>query len=238
MNPTDVTLIADECTRIADEYRRRETEVESGLYAPWQPAEILMVSERKRVTAILMQRLGVFPQSGDKCLEIGYGQIGWLADLISWGVSERELHGIELDSRRAQVARDRLPLADLRVGDATELPWAKDTFRFVILSTVFSSISNERVRIRIAEEVDRVMIPGGSLIWYDLAINNPKNRNVRKVSRNRLRELFPGFDMTTKSVTLAPPIARAVASRSFAAATLLSSLPFLRTHLLGLLTKK
>ena len=67
---------------IADVYRRREIGIEKDFYAPWQPAVNLMVAERKRVAAAMLHKKGKFPLRGHKCLEIGCGRLGWLADLL------------------------------------------------------------------------------------------------------------------------------------------------------------
>ena len=230
-------LVAQESSRIEEEYRRREIEIDQDLYAPWQPAQNLIVSERRRVISMLLHKLGKFPNPGEKCLEIGYGKLGWLADLISWGLKETDLHGIELDAGRAAYAQRALPKADLRVGDATKLLWEDETFKFVIVSTLFSSILEPAVRGLISEEIKRVLIPGGVVIWYDLAVNNPKNSNVQGINLKQIRKLFPEFNIKVKSVTLAPPIARMIAPKSFVLSSILSSFPFLRTHLAGVLTK-
>jgi ubiquinone/menaquinone biosynthesis C-methylase UbiE len=232
------STIEQEKQRIKSEYRRREVEVETDLYAPWQPAESFIVSERKRVAASMLHNADKFPKSGDKCLEIGFGKLGWLADLISWGVRETDLYGIELDETRALQAKATLPIADLRIGDATELPWEDNSFSIVIASTLFSSILDLEMRRLIAGEIKRVLAVGGVLIWYDLAINNPNNSNVRGISKSELRSLFPDFRGEIQSVTLAPPIARFVAPRSLTFASFLSSFPFLRTHLLSVMVKK
>lgn len=230
--------IKREKNRIETEYFRREREVEADLYAPWQPAENFILSERKYRAAVLIHKAGKFPVAGDRCLEIGFGKLGWLADLISWGLQETDLHGIELDEKRARQAQNALPNADLRIGDATTLPWESNFFKIVITSTVFSSILDLDVRKLIAEEITRVLTPGGVLMWYDLAIDNPRNANVKGIDKNGLRGLFPGLTAQIQSITLAPPIVRFVAPRSQTLATLLSSIPMLRTHLLALLVKK
>lgn len=230
-------LVAKEGSRIEEEYRRREIEINQDLYAPWQPAQNLIVSERKRVISMILHKLGKFPNPDEKCLEIGYGKLGWLADLISWGLKETDLYGIELDASRAAYAQQALPKADLRVGDATKLPWENETFSFVIVSTLFSSILEPAVRELIAEEVKRVLMSGGVVIWYDLAVNNPKNSNVKGLNAKQIGKLFPNCDITVKSVTLAPPIARMIAPKSFVFSSILSSIPFLRTHLAGVLVK-
>jgi len=229
--------IHGERQRIRAEYDRRKREINSERYAAWQPAEMLMRQERKRIAASMLHRAGVFPQPHDQCLEVGFGSLGWLGDLITWGTRESDLHGIELDPQRARQAHEALPGADLRVGDAIELPWDDGFFHLVIASTVFTSVLDEDVRQLMASEITRVIKPGGTLLWYDFAVNNPMNSNVRKVSRRELRQLFPQLKGTLKSVSLAPPLARFVAPVNWTMAVVLSGIPFLRTHLLGVLVK-
>lgn len=230
-------LIAAERTRIKAEYARRALELHSDLYAPWQPAELLLRSARVKAAATILRRWGAFPGADDQCLEIGFGSLGWLGDLISWGVLETNLHGIELDPDRVTSAKKVLPVADLRVGDATDLPWANDTFQLVIASTVFTSVLDSSVRSVLAKETIRVLSPGGVLLWYDFAVNNPANPHVRKVARQELKELFPTLEGVIRSVTLAPPLARFIAPKSWVLATILEAIPFLRTHLIAVLVK-
>src|SRR5262249_47097992 len=146
--------------------------------------------------------------------------------------------GIELDAGRAKRAQELLPVADLRVGDATALPWQNETFHLVIASTVFTSILDAEVRRLVAQEITRVIAPGGGLLWYDFAVNNPSNPNVRKVDRSELKQLFPELKGAMRSVTLAPPLARFLVPRSWFLATFFEAIPLLRTHLLAVLVKK
>ncbi|MEM9554811.1 MAG: class I SAM-dependent methyltransferase [Acidobacteriota bacterium] len=207
-------------------------------HAPWQPTEILLREERRRVAARLLRRVDRFPRPGDACLEIGYGRIGWLGDLLSWGLRSADLHGIEIDPDRAAVAHEALPGADLRVGDARALPWPNATFRLVVVSTVFTSILDDDTRRAIAAEIERVLAPAGALLWYDFRVDNPRNPRVRRVGRRTLRHLFPRLVGPIQSVSLAPPIARLVAPLSHRFADVLAAVPFLRTHLLAVLTPR
>ncbi len=234
----DDARLTVEIQRINAEYARRDLEIDPDLYAPWQPAEILAVSERQRTAALILKRAGKFPVRGDRCLEIGYGKLGWLGSLISWGLCDSDLYGIELDGKKACVAKEALKGASLEVGNAADLPWEDNYFRFVIASTVFSSILDERVRNLIAKEMDRVLAPGGVIIWYDIAINNYKNKNIKRISKKDLEAMFPNFDRRIQPITLAPPIARRIATWSWPLATVLSSVPFLRSHLLAVLIKR
>jgi ubiquinone/menaquinone biosynthesis C-methylase UbiE len=231
-------VATEERRRILAEYRRREVQIDHDLYAPYQPAEMLMRFERKRVAAQELFKAGIFPRPGDQCVEIGYGTLGWLGDLISWGLRETDLHGIELDPDRAARAKQILPLADLRIGDATELPWDRNTFQLAIASTVFTSILNPHIRYMVAQEIIRVLKPGGGVLWYDFRFNNPANPHVRKVDRKELKDLFSGCKGKIRSITLAPPIARLVATKSWSLATVLGCVPFFRTHLLAVLVKE
>lgn len=225
----------EERERLLAEHRRRESEVPAERYAPWQPAEAMMRGERKRLAALMLRRAGVFPGRDTPCLEIGYGTLGWLGDLITWGVAEGRLHGVELDAGRAARARASLPSADLRTGDASHLPWPDKSFGLVVVSTVLTSILEPAARRAVAREGVRVLGPGGALLWYDFRFDNPGNPHVRGIGRRELRALFPELSGEIRSLTLAPPVARRVAPRSYAAAVLLACLPPLRTHLLAVL---
>src|SRR5437764_1634166 len=83
--------------------------------APWLPESHLVKSGRSRAAAMMLHRLGVFPKAGDSCLEVGFGWQGWLGTLLSWGIREPDLHGIDIDPVQVNRGRDLLPLADLRV---------------------------------------------------------------------------------------------------------------------------
>jgi len=231
------TQIAAERQRLLNELRRREREVNPDLEEHWHPAVLLGNIRTRSVAVAMLRRAGALPKAGDHCLEVGYGARGWLGALIDWGVRETDLHGIEIDPISAKKAQEVLPQADLRVGNAIKLPWDSDTFRLVITSTLFTSILNPIVRRLVAEEITRVLAPGGALLCYDFAFNNPRNPNVRKVSKKELIRLFPRLKGTIKSVELAPPLARLVAPRSMTLAFLLERIPLLRTHFVAVMVK-
>lgn len=223
--------------RIRLEYRRREREIDPDRYAPWQPVVLAERSARLRVASRLLVDAGRFPRPADPCLEIGYGAGGWLADLMTWGVRETSLHGIELDEPRAARARAVLPAADLRVGDACRLPWPDGAFRLVVMSTLVTSILSDSLRRQVCAEAARVVSSEGAILWYDLRRNNPANAGVRRVGARELDALFPQCRVRRCSTTLAPPVARLVTGRSELVARALESVPWLRTHLIAVIQK-
>jgi SAM-dependent methyltransferase len=225
--------VAVERERLLREYRRRRAL--SDRYAPWRTEEIFARTQVRRAAAHLLVRAGLFPLPGQPCLEVGYGTLGWLGELMNWGLRETDLHGIELEAERARVAQQAFSSADLRVGDATTLPWKSASFRLVVVSTVFSSVLDPVVRDLLAREIERVLAPGGGLLFYDFSVNNPANDQVRGVSRGEVFQLFRGLRGEVRAVTLAPPLARRIAPWSWTLATCLEAVPFLRTHLVGVL---
>ena len=231
-------FVAVERERIQLEYERRAREISPDQYAPWQASARFMLDSRNRKAAAMLHSLDAFPKPGDQCLEVGFGALGWLSELISWGVREPDLFGLELDPSRARKAQRVLPVADLRIGDAVSLPWNDGKFKLAIASTLFTSVLDHNVRRLIANEIVRVLAPGGALLWYDFAYDNPSNANVQGIKRAEIKSLFPELQSAISSVTLAPPLTRLIAPRWWTLASLLESIPFLRTHLIAVLIKK
>lgn len=223
--------------RILEEYRRRSREVDSDLYAPWNPAEEFMRAGRRRWALRLLREQGCFPAPEDPVVEIGFGSLGWLGEMLAWGVLPHRLHGIELDPQRGARARQSLPGADLRIGDARHLPWPADHFALAIASTVWTSVLEPESRRAMASEVIRVLRPGGALLWYDFRLDNPRNPHVRGVGRREIRALFRGLEGPIRSLTLAPPLARRLLPRGHWLAVSLETIPWLRSHLLAVLRK-
>jgi SAM-dependent methyltransferase len=233
-----IDFVAAERERIRLEYQRRAREISPDRYASSQPAARFMLESRNRKAPEMLRGLNVFPGPSSSCLEVGFGDVGWLQELIGWGVNESNLHGIELDANRATRARDLLPAADLRVGDGAELPWPEGMFDLVVASTLFTSVLADNVRRLIADEIVRVLAPGGALLWYDFAYDNPRNPNVRGIGRAEIKKLFPTLRGRIRTITLAPPLTRLIAPRSRTIAVLLERIPLLRTHLLAVLVKE
>ena len=102
---------------------------------------------------------------------------------------------------------------------------------------LFTSVLDTGMKRQIAREIDRVLAPGGKLLWYDFVFNNPANPDVRGIRLAEVRQLFPGFSMTSRKITLAPPLGRAIGRLGPAIYYFASSFRFLCTHYLCLLEK-
>ena len=123
-------------------------------------------------------------------------------------------------------------------GTASELPFSDGGFDFVSQFMLFTSVLEDGVKRQMAREIDRVLVPGGKLLWYDFAFNNPCNPDVRGIRLAEVRRLFPGFSMTSRRITLAPPVGRVIGRLGPTIYFLTSRLRFLCTHYLCLLQKR
>lgn len=204
------------------------------IYSPLNPSALFMIQRRQR----LIQRIFAesFPDGVEnvKLLEIGCGNGQWLAEFATFGFRFQNLAGIELDKERAAIARDRIIGAEIREGNAAELPWPDESFDIVFQSTVFTSVSDSGVREKIASEMKRVCRRSGFILWYDFIYDNPKNPNVHGIPRNAVKQLFSPWKCEFRSVTLAPFINRKTTPISWLASEMMETfLPFLRTHLIA-----
>jgi ubiquinone/menaquinone biosynthesis C-methylase UbiE len=183
-------------------------------------------------------REGQFPLADRRILDVGCGYGSWLLELDIWGADQSRLAGIDLNQERVARAAKRLPAADIRAGDAAALPWAPAAFDIVIQSTAFTSMLDQAMRVAVADEMTRVLGPGGFVLWYDFFRRSPRNPNVRAIGSRELRALFPGFDVALRRVTLASPIARRLAEWSWTGCVILESSKLLNTHYLAVLRRR
>ena len=228
---------SSEATRIRAEYSRRAAELPSDFYRWNRPVNLFFHTQTLRACIRALVEEGQFPLGGRNALDVGCGSGIWLAEYAQWGTELTDLCGIDLSEDRLGEAKRLLPGADLRTGDACELPWPAEFFSFVTQFTMFTSILDASVKRQIASEMLRVLKPDGTLVWYDFRYNNPCNPNVRGIEAAEIKSLFPGCAIRLKKMTLAPPIARRVVPVSWVAALILEKVPILRTHYLGVIRK-
>lgn len=226
----------DEPAAVAARYARR---IDDGRYDPLAPDVMLARQERERALARLLQRHLRRPLYELDVLEVGCGSGDNLLELLRLGADPARLVGSELLPARADRARRRLPAAAaVHVGDAMALPFAPASFDLVVQYTVFTSLLDDAFQQRLAMCMWQWLRPGGAVLWYDFTVDNPRNPDVRGVPLRRVRELFPQARIDARSVTLAPPLARAVCALHPSLYSLCNLLPLLRTHVLAWLAKE
>jgi SAM-dependent methyltransferase len=220
-----------EAERIRSAYARRRGEER---YSWLEPAYCYHMQECERAMLAALREAGVRSLADARILEVGCGRGFWLRQLVQWGATPARVVGIDLIADRVRdAARLSAGEVGLAVGSGASLPLPDASFDVVLQSTVFTSILDGAVRARVAGEMRRVLRPGGLILWYDFAVDNPRNPDVRGVPRGEVRRLFAGCRVKLRRTTLAPPLTRVLAPRALWLCRLLATLPPLRTHLLG-----
>jgi SAM-dependent methyltransferase len=204
-----MSLRPDPGAAIAAQYARRDTAADERRYSLFDPAALQAHQERQRALIGLWRAHGWYSLSGRSITEVGCGTGGNLLDLLRLGATPALLQGIELLPERVVLAKGLLPGATtVLAGDATNAPVEPASQDAVLAFTVFSSLLDDDSQRALAAAMWRWVRPGGGVLVHDLAIGNPRNRDVRGVPVSRLHLLFPGAPMRVRRVTLAPPLAR------------------------------
>jgi ubiquinone/menaquinone biosynthesis C-methylase UbiE len=180
---------------------------------------------------------GQLPLTEQRILDVGCGTGLHLAGLQDLGAPPAHLFGVDLLEDRIAEAQKLHPEIHFACANAEELPYADNWFRLVFVGMVFSSILSDQMSFNIAQSINRVLRPGGGIVWYDFRYNSPRNRNVRGVPSPTVRRLFPSYETTLRGITLLPPLSRHLGPLTPWAYPLLAQIPFLRTHYIGFLRK-
>jgi len=107
------------------------------------------------------------PLDGDRCLEIGCGGGVLLERVLAAGASSAAGLDHSPDMLASSMARNAEALATdrlaLKLGDASAIPWADQSFDAVFTANMFFYIEDPAA---VLDEVFRVLRPGGRLVIH------------------------------------------------------------------------
>ena len=141
-------------------------------------------------------------------LDAGCGNGWWLERLAREGVAAERLVGVELLDERARAAAARVPGSKIERGDIRRLPLPDASCSLVTLITVLASMGSADDVDAALHEALRVLEPGGAVVIWDSRWPT-LNRDTRLVRMGALRASL-GTNLTVRTITLAPPLARRV----------------------------
>ena len=127
-----------------------------------------------------LERVGVLP--GQLVLDIGCGVGAFLRLVADRGA---RAFGVDASAALLEIARARLPEADLRVGDMEALPHEDDTFDLV---TGFNSFFFANDIVAALGEARRVARPGAAVV---IQVWGPHNRNDLEAMKEIVRPFMP-----------------------------------------------
>ena len=127
-----------------------------------------------------LRRVGL--ASGDDVLDIGCG-VGAFLSLVAEGGGRP--FGVDASQALLELARERVPEADLRVGDMEALPYADDSFDLV---TGFNSFFFANDIVAAVREAGRVAKPGAPVV---IQVWGPHERNDLEAMKEIVRPFMP-----------------------------------------------
>jgi SAM-dependent methyltransferase len=127
-----------------------------------------------------LRRVEIRP--GSRVLDIGCGVGVFLGLVADRGA---EVFGLDASEALLASARERLPNADLRVGDMESLPYEDDTFDLV---TGFNSFFFATDMVAALREAGRVAKPGAPVV---IQVWGPHERNDLEAMKAIVRPFFP-----------------------------------------------
>jgi ubiquinone/menaquinone biosynthesis C-methylase UbiE len=176
--------------------------------------------------------------SSIKMLDLGSGDLFWPDQLIDMGLKRENCIATDLLFWRLADGRAKGRMIDAVASSGDRLPFAANCFDIVCQFTMMTSVLNPRTREMIAEEMTRVLRPGGYILWYDFRYNNPANKNTRAIGKQELGKLFADLEITLETVTVVPQLARKIGRGLSPLLKFAERFSILRTHYLALIGPK
>ena len=177
-------------------------------------------------------------------LEIGSGEGKNLLEMIYLGFSPENIIANELVTDRLEASMMRLP-ASIRYipGDANDLNIEESSIDIVYQSTVFTSITDDKMKQDLAKTMLKWVKPadqGGGILWFDFIHGNTSN--YKGINFSEIKRLFPNTEITKYRIYVDNRICRVIEGVSpqllIWIYPILHTIPFFRSHYLCWIQKK
>lgn len=189
----------------------------------------LHYEERFEKVKLLMEKNN-FNIKKSRILDLGCASGNFTESLLKIGIERKNITGIDCRRKSIENAISKFPKINFKLMDAKNLKFNNSSFDCIIIFTLFSSVLSFDDRLKIATEVKRVLRPNGFIIYYDLRINNPFNKNNIGINKKELFRLFPEMKIDFFEITLMPPIARNLGFGTRFLYPILTKFSFLNSH--------
>ena len=191
----------EEIQRIQKTYNDfNKQELYKSKWAPFYEKEVLHRIAQYRELAASLGFIKKMDLSGLRILDVGCGHGRILRSFLDMGALPENLFGVDLRAQDIAENKKLSPGLDFSVTNGKDLNFSKESFDLVTQFVVFSSISLNELRLRLASEMWRVLKPGGYIFWWDLkrSIAHPGY----KAEYLEIEDLFTSARIAKKEVCL------------------------------------
>lgn len=209
--------------------------VESGYDSRWVDPAAGMVIVRTERDRWLTEELR--PLGPAVVIDLGCGDGNVAITLDAAGIRPTRYVGVDLLPERVRYAAEEVPWGEFHVASADDVPLPDRSADAVVAMTLLSSIIEPSLRRSVADEITRLLRPGGRLLIYDLRYPSPRNPAVRRVRPTDLTALFADWPIDWQAMTLLPPLAKTRLAGTARRYRVLSRLPMMRSHIGAVLIK-
>jgi len=186
---------------------------------------------------MLLSKYGYADLAKLKILEIGCGEGRFLKLFLGHKACASSLYGVDVLKNYVTKAKKIHPEINVECQDVAALSFGDETFDVVCQFTTFSSIGDNKKCLIAASQMIRVLKKEGIIIWYDMRYANPWNKNVTRMSKDKILQLFPNCKIDFYLETLLPPAARLIAPFSFKVCNALKKINVFNSHYLAIIKK-
>ena len=159
------------------------TEGSAGRWGPRWGSRAATEEQQLPTYEAAIERIGI--GAGTRVLEVGCGSGVFLRAAADRGA---RVSGLDASSALLELARSRVPEADLHLGDLQFLPFADDAFDVVVGFNSFFFASDIVAALR---EAGRVAVPGGTVLIQVWGRHGTCDLDAIKPI---VRPFFPGYD--------------------------------------------
>jgi SAM-dependent methyltransferase len=221
----------------ADILKKYERRLASGMGRSYdlRPQNIVLWQEIDQTLCRVLIKFNMRPE---RVLIVGAGYGAEVYQLLRIGFTPKSIFCVDmLQERIDSLITNCPPLGGTYIG-AYKAGVFAENFDLILCCTVLSSISDDIDRNYLIANMAQSLNSDGALLVYDIAFNNPRNKDVRRVNFLELTQTSGLYLRYSKKIAILPRLARRMAGLPLWLTSVIRLLGIFRTHRVSVLFKR
>lgn len=221
--------------QIIERYKKRENEKKGVVYDLKPENQYIYYNYDFELSKLLQNDFlnGSITKKSILIIGSGFGREVYLLNRL--GVHPSQISCFEVLEDRCNYLKSTVNGLKMCVNDYFHSGSVKEKFDYVICSTVFSSILDEKNRIQLLKDIENVLELEGKLIIFDFIYNNPKNKDVKKFVTKEYIRFTKLKTIKNKRIILYPAITQKIFQKLPLLVFILTQIRLLNTHSITIL---